>query len=100
MGDERRREILFAAAISFLGNLLFPRLAYRMRWPSRLGPRGVAAWIAFNVVFAGFAKGWLIPRLMRRNEEFQRLLDELGREPTSAEIEAHLRKRGAGEMDG
>jgi hypothetical protein len=81
-------------ALGFLFVAAFPRLAYWLRWPTRLGPRGFVAYAAFNTL-SGFAIGtWLVPYLRRTHEENERALqelrDRLGREPTEDEAVAHL----------
>jgi hypothetical protein len=44
------RDSLGEFAIRFVGTAAFPSLAYWLRWPTRLGPRGVLAHAAFNAL--------------------------------------------------
>ena len=88
------RDVLGQSALTFVGVAAFPRLAYRMRWPTRLGPRGLLAYIAFNTLFQFAMRTWALPYLKRRTEEYERARDELmqrlGREPTHEEFADHL----------
>ena len=78
------------AAVRFAGVALFPRLAYWLRWPTRLGPRGLLAYTAFNTALIFAVHTWLIPALRAYSEDMEqakaRLRDELGREPTGDEL--------------
>jgi hypothetical protein len=81
-----RSRRLIDAGLTFAGNLLFPRLSHRLRWRTRLGPRGtliyVLAWTGFAVFFV-----WFLTRLAQRQDEMWRKVREhLGREPTSQEV--------------
>ena len=44
--DER----LAVAAASIVAPAVFPRLSYWARWPTRLGPRGRLAYVAFTAL--------------------------------------------------
>ncbi len=46
----RAEYVLHEAALRFVGVAALPRLAYRLRWPTRLGPRGLIGYIAFNTL--------------------------------------------------
>jgi hypothetical protein len=72
----------------------FPRLAYRLRWPTRLGPRGLVAYITFNTLVGFALRQWAVPYLKRGFEERDRLRQRLGREPTHDELVEHLRQAG------
>lgn len=90
----RWRDILPQSAIAFVGTAALPRVAYWMRWPTRLGPRGFLAYAAVKTL-SGFAiRTWLIPFMKRMAAERERaekeLREQLGREPTEDEILAHL----------
>jgi hypothetical protein len=86
--------VLQYSAIAFIGTAVFPRLARWARWPTRLGPRGFIAYVAFNT-FALFAiRTWVMPFFARAIEAGQRaeseLRRQLGRDPTEDEVLAHL----------
>jgi hypothetical protein len=86
----RWRDALAHAAIAFAFQAAFPRLAHRLRWPTRLGPRGLVAYAAFNTGLR-FAL-WLYVGRMAEKEKRARaeLRKQLGREPTEDELLAHL----------
>jgi hypothetical protein len=94
MSDRRpgadARTLLYAAGMTFLGNLLFPRLAYRLRWPTRLRGWALLAYIAWNTALLFWFRQWAVPALGRYLAEAdtarQALRDELGREPTDEEV--------------
>jgi hypothetical protein len=41
MQGPRWSDVLRESGFVFVGNALFPKLAHRLRWPSRLAPRGL-----------------------------------------------------------
>jgi hypothetical protein len=88
------RDMLQQSAIAFIGTAAFPRLAYWLRWPTRLGPRGFIAYVAFNTLLLFAVRTWVIPFFKRMAEERERaereLRDRLGRDPTEDEVLAHL----------
>ena len=88
------RELLQNAAVTFGANALFPRLSYRMRWPTRLGPRGLAVYIAFRASLLFAVLQVLMPflRQLQANRERTQtaLREELGREPTEEELDRAL----------
>lgn len=97
MADRRDlplRYVLGAGAITFIWNAAFPRLAYRLRWRSRLGPRGVIAYIAVNTLVAFVIYARVVPYFKRVAAEHERvkaeLRERLGREPTAEELLTHL----------
>jgi hypothetical protein len=78
------------ATLTFLGNLFLPRLSHRLRWRTRLGPRGTAlyvgAWVAFRVAFM-----WAASKLARIQEQARaELRAQLGREPTTADFHEYF----------
>lgn len=81
-------------AVAFLFVAAFPRLAYRMRWPTRLGARGLLAYVAFNTAVGFALLSWALPYFKRMAEEREHAKEELrqqlGREPTDDELFAHL----------
>jgi hypothetical protein len=82
------------AGWTFLGGALFPRLAHRLRWPTRLGPRGLLLYIAFNTALGMAVRTWVIPFFRHHAEERERLRAELTRElhrdPTDEELSQHV----------
>ena len=93
----RWRDVLSVEVAAFVGRVAFPRLAYWARWPTRVGPRGLAAYIAWNTAFQFAMRQWFLPGVRREVEAHERaaaeLRERLGREPTYEEIAAH---RGIG----
>lgn len=89
-----RRDVLQQSAISFIGTAAFPRVAYRLRWPTRLGPRGFIAYATLNTLLLFAIRTWVIPYFKRIAEERERaeheLREQLGRDPTEDELLAHL----------
>ena len=83
------RELPTAAAV-FVAGAAFPRLADRLRWPSRLGGRRLAVYIAFKTLEGFWVRQWLMPMITRHVELRARLVEQLGREPTVDELRAHL----------
>jgi len=59
-------------------------------WPTRLGPRALVAYIAFNTVFGFALRAWALPYLERVAADVERVRTELartlGREPTEEEV--------------
>jgi hypothetical protein len=90
----RSRDILQQSAFAFVGTAALPRLAYWLRWPTRLGPRGFIAYAAFNTLLLFAIRTWVAPYFKRmaevRERGEQELREQLGREPTAEEVLAHL----------
>jgi hypothetical protein len=87
------RPRVLEAVLTLLGNILFPRVSYRLRWRTRLGPRGTAlytlAWTAFAVAFM-----WTVRRLARIQEETRaEVRAHLGRDPTPDEVFEYLQAK-------
>ena len=86
--------VLQKSAVAFVGTVAFPRLVHWLRWPTRLGPRGVVAYAAFNTLLAFAIHTWVIPWARRmaaaRERAEQELREQLGREPTEDEVLAHF----------
>jgi hypothetical protein len=78
--------------MTFVVNAAFPRLAYRLRWPTRLGPRALVAYIAVTAAFLFALRVWVVPWLGRLGEARVRaeLTERLGREPTGEELAARV----------
>ena len=74
------------AVAHWLGMAAFPRLAYALRWPTRVGPRGFVAYVALRTAFGFGVFQCLLPHLRRTMAENDRLAVELGREPTPEEL--------------
>jgi hypothetical protein len=94
MSDPAWRNAVQQSALAFVGTAAFPRLAYWLRWPTRLGPRGMVAYAAFNASLLFAIRTWVVPYLRRMGEERERarleLREQLGREPSEDELLAHL----------
>ena len=88
--DDATRE----AAWTFLAIAAFPKLAHRLRWPTRLGPRGLLLYIAFNTALGLAVRTWAVPFFKRLGEQREQIKDELrqqlGREPTDEQLGEHL----------
>jgi hypothetical protein len=91
---------LSTAALTFVGVAAFPRLARRLRWRSRLGPRGLLISVAFDAALLGAIRMWAIPFFERVREDGNRaraqLRAELGREPGPEEVTERLLARYEG----
>jgi hypothetical protein len=87
-------DALYEAAWTFVGIAAFPRLTHRLRWPARLGPRGLLLYIALNTALGLAVRTWAVPFFNRLGEHREQAKDELrrrlGREPTDEELGAHL----------
>lgn len=94
MTQPRWQETFGNGAIAVVFGAAFPKLAYRLRWPTRLGPRGLVAYIAFNTVLDFALRTWVAPYFKRMAEQQERakkeLWQQLGRDPTEDELLAHL----------
>jgi hypothetical protein len=88
------RDAFGEAALRFAGVAAFPRLAYWLRWPTRLGPRGFIAYVVFQTVLIFVVRTWGPPYLKRLSDEVlaekAELAERLGREPTEAELIEHF----------
>jgi hypothetical protein len=94
MTRPRWRESVGYGGVAFVFLVAFPRLAYRLRWPTRLSPRGVVTYVAFNTLLR-FALWVWAPRFLSRVTDDQaqarkELRQQLGREPTEDEVFAHV----------
>jgi hypothetical protein len=80
---------------------LCPGLAHRLRWATRLGPRGFAAYVAGNTVLLFGIRTWIIPAMKRTAAERERAADaeeetSLGAPPRfGAARRVHARVRGS-----
>ena len=84
-GDVRLDRLL-EAALSFAGNLFFPRLSHRLRWFTRLGPGGSLAYVLARIGFA-VSLIWFISKGARQQDEmWAEVRGHLGREPTPDEV--------------
>lgn len=94
MSSPRWRDVWQQSAVAFVGTAAFPRIAYWLRWPTRLGPRGFIAYATFNTLALFTFRTWVIPYFQRMAAEGERVVqelsDQLGREPTRDEVLAHL----------
>ncbi len=91
------KTVMLGAVFSFAGNALFPRLGYRSRWPTRLGPRKLTLYVLYKWVEMFAVRSWapiLVKRLSRRAEEMKaEAARELGHEPTPQEAGDCFRRR-------
>lgn len=97
--DSGWKFVLQGAAVAFVGNLVAPRIAYLMRWPTRSGPKGVGLYIVLRIAFhfglVFSLRQYLVPWVERIQASKRELEGELGREPTDEEEVRRLRqKRG------
>ena len=83
-------DVLVHAALTFVGTALFPRLSYRLRWPTRLRGRRLLVYIAGNTAVLLWLGEWVAPMARGAAEKVegvkQQLRWELGREPTEKEL--------------
>ena len=88
------RDVLAQAALTFLGNALFPRLSYRLRWPTRLRGRRLLLYIAGNSAVGFWLRQWMVPMARGAAERIEGVKEqlrwELGREPTAKELRDRL----------
>lgn len=90
----RWRDAVRDGAVAFVLLAAFPRLGRWMRWPTRLSPPGLLAYIAFNTALGFALRAWALPYFRRMAQERAHAEEELrrllGREPTEKELLAHL----------
>lgn len=67
-----------------------PRVAHWLRWPTRLGPRGLLAYIAGNTLLLFGLRHYLLPHFKRFAEERHQLEAQLGREASDEELAEHF----------
>jgi hypothetical protein len=94
MTEPRWREAVGNGAIAFVFLAAFPRLGYRLRWPTRIRGRGLVAYTVYNALVGLVLRNRVLPYFERIADEQERAKEELrhqlGREPTEAELLAHL----------
>jgi H+/Cl- antiporter ClcA len=90
-----RADRLIDAGLTFAGNFFFPRLSYRLRWRTRLGPGGTLVYVLASTGFAvGFV--WFVRKVAQGQDQLRaELREHLGREPTSDEVFEYLRRHEA-----
>ena len=93
--SDRPLDLLIGFAIRFAGTAAFPRIAYLLRWPTRLGWRGTAVYVMSTVVITAWVRGWLAPRMERRAARYRELLEDLGEEPTREKVIEHMARLDA-----
>ena len=88
------REAAGGAGLGFVLGAVFPRLAYHVRWPTRLSARGVIVYVALNTILGFALRAWALPLFRRLADERAQaendLRHQLGREPTEDELWAKL----------
>jgi hypothetical protein len=96
------REALAQAATTFVVNVLFPRLSYRLRWPTRLRGRRLLLYIAGNAALVFWFREWMVPRVRESAEKIEgvkrQLRWELGRDPTGKEVRDRVTENLAWDM--
>ncbi len=84
-----RKQLAVLYALWVIGGAAFPRVAYLLLWPSRLGPRATLLYPAARFAEGMVVRAFLVPRLLRWGERMQAeraaLTESLGREPTDDE---------------
>lgn len=75
----------------------WPRLDYLMRWPSRLGLRGLVAYVAYRILFSVALRYYVMPAMQRLDERQRQQREELtallGREPHHRRVHGALPPR-------
>jgi hypothetical protein len=95
------RELAFQGVLLTTLGAVFPRLAYRARWLTRVRPRTVVIYIVARTGFglavdAGMR--WMARISLQQQNVRERLSDELGRDPTREDVmRAWLEERRVGE---
>lgn len=84
------REHLAGWAAYVLLATALPPVAHWLRWPTRLGPRGLLAYTAGNTLLLFGLPHYLLPHFKRFADERHRLKEQLGREATDDEPAQHF----------
>jgi hypothetical protein len=94
------RDVIGSAGLRFGFHAAFPRLGYLLRWPTRLGRRGLLGWIAVKTALIFAVLHWVVPALRRHGDEMEGIKGDLraslGRDPTSEELWDERIRRRAG----
>ena len=88
--EDSGRHELISAALTFLGNAAFPRLLYRLRWRTRLGPRGVPLEILLRTAAAVVLREFALRQARSQAEARELLRERLGRQPTKEDLFEHF----------
>jgi hypothetical protein len=87
--------------LATLGGAVFPGLAYKLRWPSRLGARGLLLYAVWNSALTFAIRTWLVPWARRREQEQAaaraKLRERLGRDPTEDELIDYVMREARGD---
>ena len=93
-GELGWRDVVRNGAIAFVVLAAFPKLGHWSLWPTRLGPRALAAYIAFNTLAGLALRTWVQPYLKRMAVQWgharSELAQMLGRVQSDAEVLEHL----------
>jgi threonine/homoserine/homoserine lactone efflux protein len=84
---------LLGLAFALAGNAFFPRLSHRARWSQRFGVRGELAYAIAKTLFAVTFAWFALKMAQRREEMFEEVRADLGREPTADEVFEHFRAK-------
>jgi hypothetical protein len=86
----RGEGLAYQAAFEFIAGAAFPRLAHRLRWPTRLRGWRLLLYIGLNTLLLFGVRVWALPYFGKMAAERERitrdLRAELGREPTQDEV--------------
>ena len=85
--------LALATIAQIIGGTLFPRLAYWLRWPSRLSLRGSLVYVAWRVLVQVSYTRLRAGLIAQRETVKDHLRDQLGREPTEHEIRREFARR-------
>lgn len=82
--------MLIQAGLTFAVNAAFPRVAYWLRWPTRLRGGPLLAYVAWNIPVVFSFRQWVVPIFREAAAEMdaatEELRVELGREPIKDEV--------------
>ncbi len=94
-----RKQLAVFYALMVMGGAAFPRVAYLVLWPSRLGPRATLLYLAARSAEGMAIRGFLVPTILhwaeRMEDQRAALTESLGREPTDDEWRDWLELSGA-----
>ena len=93
-GHWLERHALAAVVVGqVLGGALFPKVAYWLRWPTRLRPRAFVVYFACRVLAHVVLIWWVYRLVAERARLKERLHERLGREPTGDEVDDEVARQ-------